>query len=136
MGEVSEQPRRYQRKRGEKLPDGVVYVGRPTVWGNPYKGPTREAAIADYRQDLEEAMPDEHGVIHYGMAWAVNAWLSMPDLRGKSLACWCPLVDKDGQKVYCHADVLLELANKGVSNETNNESSKDDQGREGARGRL
>jgi hypothetical protein len=27
-------------------------------------------------------------------------------LRGKNLACWCPL-DKP-----CHADVLLELANK------------------------
>lgn len=27
------------------------------------------------------------------------------ELRGKDLACWCPL----GQP--CHADVLLELAN-------------------------
>lgn len=28
------------------------------------------------------------------------------NLRGKNLACWCPL---DGP---CHADVLLELANR------------------------
>lgn len=33
------------------------------------------------------------------------------NLRGRDLACWCPLVDKDGQPVPCHADVLLELAN-------------------------
>jgi len=29
----------------------------------------------------------------------------LPELRGKDLACWCPL-DKP-----CHADVLLEIAN-------------------------
>ncbi len=28
------------------------------------------------------------------------------ELRGKDLACWCPLDQP------CHADVLLELANK------------------------
>jgi len=29
----------------------------------------------------------------------------LPSLRGKNLACWCPLDQP------CHADVLLELAN-------------------------
>ena len=29
----------------------------------------------------------------------------IPELRGKNLACWCPLDQP------CHADVLLELAN-------------------------
>jgi hypothetical protein len=29
-------------------------------------------------------------------------------LRGKNLACWCPL---DGP---CHADVLLELSNRAL----------------------
>jgi hypothetical protein len=28
------------------------------------------------------------------------------DLAGKDLACWCPLDAK-----WCHADVLLEIAN-------------------------
>jgi len=32
-------------------------------------------------------------------------------LRGKTLACWCPLTDKHGNKVACHADVLLSIAN-------------------------
>lgn len=31
---------------------------------------------------------------------------ALPDLRGKSLACWCPLDQP------CHADVLMELANE------------------------
>ncbi|MFZ5773087.1 MAG: DUF4326 domain-containing protein, partial [Thermodesulfobacteriota bacterium] len=31
---------------------------------------------------------------------------NLDDLRGKDLACWC----KDGEP--CHADVLLEMANR------------------------
>ena len=33
-------------------------------------------------------------------------------LRGKDLACWCPLDQP------CHADVLLELANQSAPSET------------------
>jgi|SRR3989304_1014836 len=33
-------------------------------------------------------------------------------LRGKNLACWCPLLDKNNYYVPCLADVLLKLANK------------------------
>jgi hypothetical protein len=32
--------------------------------------------------------------------------LHFDELRGKNLACWCPLDQP------CHAEVLLELANK------------------------
>jgi hypothetical protein len=35
----------------------------------------------------------------------------IPELRGKDLACWCPLVDKDGNRFPCHADILLAIAN-------------------------
>lgn len=31
---------------------------------------------------------------------------ALPELRGKNLACWCALDQP------CHADVLLELANR------------------------
>ena len=34
------------------------------------------------------------------------AQLAPEELRGKNLACWCPLDQP------CHADVLLELANR------------------------
>jgi hypothetical protein len=29
------------------------------------------------------------------------------ELRGLDLCCWCPLVDAAGNRVPCHADVLL-----------------------------
>lgn len=35
----------------------------------------------------------------------------LPELRGRDLACWCPLVDANGNRVPCHADVLLDIAN-------------------------
>jgi len=35
--------------------------------------------------------------------------INLEELRGKNLACWCPL-DKP-----CHADILLELANGSLT---------------------
>jgi hypothetical protein len=32
-------------------------------------------------------------------------------LGGRDLVCWCPLLDASGERVPCHADVLLEIAN-------------------------
>jgi hypothetical protein len=91
-------PERIQRRRtkGWRMPEGAVYVGRPTRWGNPYPvwetgGP--ELAVAYYRAWLGTD----------GAGLAVRAgW----ELRGRDLACWCPLDQP------CHADVLLELANR------------------------
>lgn len=79
------------------MPEGVVYVGRPTRFGNPMPidgFPTREAALTFYRHYLETTPT--------GRRIADEA---RTELRGKDLACWCPI----GQP--CHADVLLELAN-------------------------
>ena len=36
----------------------------------------------------------------------------LPTLRGKNLACWCPLPGPGGRDT-CHAAVLLERANSG-----------------------
>ena len=112
-------PRRIQRKRtkGWQMPDGAVYVGRPTKWGNPF--PFSAAEEAGYTR---------HGAVSAFEDWlAGNPWAcgsdkfeakrqaildSLPELRGRDLACWCPLVDEEGNPVPCHADVLLEIANR------------------------
>jgi hypothetical protein len=76
------------------MPKGAVYVGRPTKWGNPYAAGDWSDPVAKYR----------------AMATAPGMQSTMKQLlaaiRGKDLACWCPLDQP------CHADVLLELANK------------------------
>lgn len=33
------------------------------------------------------------------------------NLKGKNLACWCKIVDENGNYFMCHADLLLSLAN-------------------------
>ena len=85
-------PRRIQRKRtkGWRMPEGVVYVGRPTKYGNPFGADAK--ALESYRKWIE--------------LWLREDKNSLRDLRGKDLACWC----KEGQP--CHADILLELANQ------------------------
>lgn len=86
-------PFRIQRKRtkGWRMPAGAVYVGRGSKWGNPYKIGTCLIGNA--------AMAAE--------AYAANLPLGpfAQELRGKDLACWCPLDQP------CHADVLLREAN-------------------------
>lgn len=87
---------RIQRKRtkGWRMPTGAVYVGRPTKWGNPYLYPPEHAAEM-YRAWL--ASCNRRSVIDIDRV--------KQELRGKDLACWCPLDQP------CHADVLLEIAN-------------------------
>lgn len=100
---------RIQRKRakGWRMPAGVVYVGRGTKWGNPFRlgspGPDdvmvcadRAEAVGKYRSEL---------VTFGGGFLGVTVEEIRRDLAGKDLACWCPLDQA------CHADVLLEVAN-------------------------
>lgn len=106
-------PKRIQRKRtkGWRMPEGAVYVGRPTNWGNPFY--LREAAngwevISRDRIDAFRTRRD-------AAAYAVRLFeehitvgeveAAKNELRGKSLSCWCPLDQP------CHADVLLEISN-------------------------
>ncbi len=95
-------PVRIQRSRKVKqvspnlLP--IQYVGRPGKWGNPYKI-GGEHGLTTIDQILEAYKLTTEVKIGQG-------WLNISELKGKNLSCWCPIGDP------CHADVLLELANK------------------------
>ena len=110
-------PQRIQRKRtkGWRMPEGAVYVGRGTKWGNPYRvgapsaywsGPGLSSPM---RPNPVPLMDAEHVVgLYRNMVETNNAAFErgeVAELAGKDLACWCPLDQP------CHADVLLELAN-------------------------
>ena len=83
------------------MPSGAIYVGMPSIFGNPFE------TAGEYREWLKSGAK---GLIRrYGFdnsAARKRVLEGIPKLRGKSLACWC----KPGYA--CHADVLLELANK------------------------
>jgi len=74
-----------------------VYIGRAnprnglpaSPWENPFKG---EGAIERYRKYLKAP---------------AQAWLRkrLPELKGKTLGCWC-------RPLACHGDVLAELADR------------------------
>lgn len=79
-----------------------VYIGRPSLWGNPFTHikdrttkahfivKTREESIQKYRE------------------WVVTQPTLMNQietLRGMKLGCWC-------KPKACHGDVLIELLNK------------------------
>lgn len=94
------------RRKGWRMPENTVSVGRPSKWGNPFavgvsgplgrKADNRAGAVGFFRQMMED--PELRAAAGYPS--------ELTPLRGMNLACWCSL---DGP---CHADVLLELANR------------------------
>jgi hypothetical protein len=124
-------PKRIQRKRtkGWRMPEGAVYVGRPTLLGNPFR-PSLENGHWLVRDDNDmnyDAWDNSKGSalakcvelyeadltywLGGRLSWDEDLRKAVENLRGKDLACWCPLEDEYGNRVPCHADVLLELAN-------------------------
>ena len=111
---MKEQPR-VLNKRTDQIPPDAIYVGRPSKWGNPFrigeKHPAdghridRDEALELYRNALPlmfQARRDDGTII-----------LDLNELRGKDLVCWCHTWNGEGKNPhYCHADILLELANK------------------------
>ena len=67
------------RKTLATTPDGAVYIGRPSKWGNPFvigRDGTRTEVIEKYRD------------------WLFTCRLDLRDdarreLRGRDLVCWC-----------------------------------------------
>lgn len=98
-------PKRIQHRLYKPLPPNTRLVARPSRFGNPFKigvdGMTRSEAIAMFRRWIEGGLPD------FEPERRQRLLASLHELRGKDLACYC----KPGEE--CHADVLLELANRG-----------------------
>ena len=94
-------------KRDPQTPKDALYVGRPTIWGNPwshlpstqamFKVATRELAVESYWPYAETMSED---IIKH--------------LKGKDLVCWCaPFggIEFDDPKQICHAQILGAIAN-------------------------
>lgn len=80
--------------RQSGTPQDAVYVGRPSMFGNPFtigKDGTRAEVIQKY-EELLLRNPTLVAEIK-------------KQLKGKDLVCWCA-------PEACHADVLLRVANE------------------------
>jgi len=122
-----------ERTKGWRMPEGAVYVGRPSLWGNPWRPfdahaqsgfdpnmTARDKAAYAVRLYLDELqhwglLTDYDYVVSDARLAAVSkaieatSAMNMAEyaaiaLRGRDLVCWCRLDQP------CHADVLLELA--------------------------
>lgn len=118
-------PTRIQRQRtkGWRKPEGAVYVGRPTLYGNPFQitrvgkvwivfvdaapGVTgRTVATLFDEQEARQTAVDNFRAMLRTPGGSEQADFFARKLHGRDLMCWCP------ESMPCHADVLLELANR------------------------
>lgn len=122
---MASRPERVQlsNARNFRMPDKTTRVHRGTPWENPYQ--------IERDDDGQPLLIDSRSgrLMNYVGGWAEDptTWLNVharavelfrehvasidvTELRGRNLACWCPLDYPD-----CHADVLLERANRTVA---------------------
>jgi len=110
---MTDKPVRIQRKRtkGWRKPEGAVFVGRGSGFGNPWKvGSTGWTILPGGWTNREPHAPltREQAIESYinSHTYDIEHLESIRErLAGRDLMCWCPL-DKP-----CHADWLLEVAN-------------------------
>ena len=100
-------PKRIQMSRQKPWradnPEAVI-VARPSKWGNPIKvGETLKVKVGD--DTLGQLVATAMFAVYLFRRYVEHYKVDVSELRGKDLACWCPLDQP------CHADVLLELAN-------------------------
>jgi hypothetical protein len=105
-------PRRYQHRRaaGSRLPESAVLCTRASRWGNPFAVAEHglQGAIDRYRDwittgtDRFQLGPEARP----RFLDPIRCRTELHTLAGRDLACSCSLDQP------CHADVLLELANR------------------------
>jgi hypothetical protein len=123
---MTDKPRRVQlsRKKGWRMPPNTMSVARPGRHGNPFNiggyhkignggpGMSRITCLdPKYADESFTLVETNEQAVAMFREWRRLYPLPKHDseeLRGRNLACWCPL-DKP-----CHADVLIELANAPI----------------------
>lgn len=128
-----------QRKAGWRMPAGARYIGRGSIYGNPFivqqdrtyqlpwvvfwsdvgpvhsthptKRDAQQAAVDCFTDwASQDALdPKLWTPLHMAAHGKLRAGLRCGDLRGRDLACWCAL------DAPCHGDVLLPWVNGGAA---------------------
>jgi hypothetical protein len=87
-------------KHHQTAPPDAVYIGRPSVWGNPYSH--RSDTLAEFRvKTTDEALTEYQYMMMRTPKLVTKA---RRELKGKDLVCFC----KPGP---CHGDILMRIAN-------------------------
>ena len=79
-----------------------VYIGRPSKWGNPF------THIRDRKTQAAFVVGSRDEAVAAYRSWLLthpDLMAALPELKNKTLGCWC-------KPHRCHGDVLAELADQ------------------------
>lgn len=93
-----------QRVKGWRAPEGAVYVGRGSKWGNPWRAGGQ--IILTGKRALQRSTAADVVAVYRSALLADPEAVATArrELAGKTLMCWCA----EGEP--CHGDVLLAVA--------------------------
>ena len=77
-----------------------VYIGRPSLWGNPYS--SKKGTLAKYL--VENKLEAIKSYEEY-LESSPRLLEALKELKGKRLGCWC-------KPKACHGDIIVKLINK------------------------
>ena len=97
-------------KKWDKKPEGSVYVGRPSKWGNTFSH--KDNTLAAFKVESVEEAVRAYRAWLLGQPDLVSA--AMDELAGRDLYCWCYTGPFDLDGVHCHAEVLGAIANSAT----------------------
>jgi Domain of unknown function (DUF4326) len=78
-----------------------VYIGRPSMFGNPFSH--RGGTLAQFQVETREEAISYYE--NYARATPYLMKAIKEELRGMILGCWCKPLD-------CHGDILMKIANE------------------------
>lgn len=89
-----------------------IYIGRPSIWGNPYTHHKDKETLAEFVVESRE-----EAILKYREYILGNQELldRLGELKGKTLGCWC--IDSNDSfpiPYKCHGQVLVELLNQKI----------------------
>jgi len=130
--ETTTQPQRIQRKRtaGWRKPDGAVYVGRGSKWGNRFavgkaqvRAPGIDGAEWEFEGRLHKTSGERHGYMRYIDGKDVYTWHQVEDATaGQCVQLYRETIGLDAPEHLANdfsvrpypAEMLAELAGKDL----------------------
>jgi hypothetical protein len=80
---------------GGVIPPGAVYIGRGSMWGNPY--------VIGKDGDRDDVCEQHTAALHLQLERGHVTVEQLASLHGKDLVCFCA-------PLRCHGDTLVEAA--------------------------
>jgi len=76
-----------------------IYIGRPSIWGNPFSH--KEGTLAEFKVNSRKEAIEKYKEYILNNPSLLD---KLSDLKDKTLSCWC-------KPLPCHGDILIELIN-------------------------